>query len=150
LLDIDREQIQTFITLVTYKNFTKSAEMLHVAQSTISARLRNLESDIGKTLFNRTNRGVQLTTAGHTFLPYAKRLYELFEEGKKKVSSNDYFSERLVVGGPSSAWNYIFGDALSTFTSLHRDVALELKTHSSENTIGKVLDGIIDVGVSYT
>ncbi len=124
--------------------------MLHVAQSTISARLKNLETDIGKTLFNRTNRGVQLTTAGHTFLPYAKRLYELFEESKKKVSSNDHFSERLVVGGPSSAWNYIFGDALSTFTSLHRDVALELKTHSSENTISKVLDGIIDVGVSYT
>jgi DNA-binding transcriptional LysR family regulator len=68
---MDREQIETFITLVTYKNFTKSAEMLHVAQSTISARLKNLETDIGKTLFNRTNRGVQLTTAGHTFFPYA-------------------------------------------------------------------------------
>jgi DNA-binding transcriptional LysR family regulator len=147
---MDREQIETFITLVTYKNFTKSAEMLHVAQSTISARLKNLEIDIGKKLFNRTNRGVQLTTAGHTFLPYAKRLNALFEESRKKVSSKDHFSERLVLGGPSSAWNYIFGNALSTFTSTHRDVALELKTHSSENTISKVLDGIIDVGVSYT
>lgn len=54
------------------------------------------------------------------------------------------------MGGPSSAWNYIYRDALSTFAVENRNVSLELKTHSSENTISKVLDGIIDLGISYT
>ena len=147
---MDREQIDTFLTLVTYKNFTKTAEMLHVAQSTVSARLKSLEMELGKTLLERTNKGVELTHAGYTFLPYAKRMFELFEESRKELSLEGQYIDRLVLGGPSSAWNYIFGDALSTFAVENSNVSLELKTHSSENTISKVLDGVIDVGISYT
>lgn len=147
---MDKEQLVTFLALVTYKNFTKSAEMLHVAQSTVSARLKSLEIELGKTLIRRTNKGVELTHSGFTLLPYAKRMLELFEESKKELSLEGQCIDRLVLGGPSSAWNYIFGNALSTFAFENRNVSLDLKTHSSENTISKVLDGVIDVGVSYT
>ena len=55
-----------------------------------------------------------------------------------------------MLGGPSSAWNYIYRNVLSTFANENKNISLELKTHSSENTISKVLDGVIDVGISYT
>ena len=57
--------------------------MLHVAQSTVSSRLKSLEYELGKILFKRTNTGVELTPAGLTFLPYAKRIIELFDESQK-------------------------------------------------------------------
>ncbi len=147
---LDEEQLTTFLTLVTYKNFTKTAEMLHLAQSTVSTRLRSLEEELGKTLFNRNNKEVELTPSGQTFLPYAKRIVELIQESKKELSLEGQFVDRLVLGGPSSAWNYIFRNALTTFASQNRNVSLELKTHSSENTISKVIDGVIDLGISYT
>src|SRR5699024_12399752 len=56
----------------------------------------------------------------------------------------------LVLGGPSSAWNYIYREVLSDFAINNQQMSLELKTHSSENTISKVLDRVIDVGISYT
>ena len=80
---MDKEQLDTFLSLVSYKNFTKSAEMLHVAQSTVSARLKNLEQELGSSLLKRTNKGVELTSSGFIFLPYAKRISELWEESKK-------------------------------------------------------------------
>ncbi len=82
---MDKEQLDTFLSLVNYKNFTKSAEMLHVAQSTVSARLKSLELELGKTLLRRTNKGVELTPSGLIFLPYAKRIIELFAESKKRA-----------------------------------------------------------------
>ncbi|TQS75120.1 LysR family transcriptional regulator [Ornithinibacillus gellani] len=147
---MDKEQLDTFLSLVIYKNFTKSAEMLHVAQSTVSARLKSLEQELGKPLLKRTKKSVELTPSGFIFLTYAKRIIELFEESKKELALDGQYTERFVLGGPSSAWNYIFRDALSTFAMENRNVSLELKTHSSENTISKVLDGVIDLGVSYT
>lgn len=148
--NMDKEQLDTFLSLVNYKNFTKSAEMLHVAQSTVSARLKSLEIELGKTLLRRTNKGVELTPSGLIFLPYAKRIIELFAESKKELALDGQYIDRLVLGGPSSAWNYIYRNTLSTFAMENRNVSLELKTHSSENTISKVLDGIIDLGISYT
>lgn len=147
---MNKEYLETFLSLVTYKNFTKSAEMLHVAQSTVSSRLKSLERELGKKLFIRTNTGVELTPAGLTFLPYAKRIIELFDESKKELALDEQYTERLVLGGPSSAWNYIYREVLSRFAINNKQVSLELKTHSSENTISKVLDKVIDVGISYT
>lgn len=147
---MDKEQVETFLSLVTYKNFTKSAEMLHVAQSTVSARLKSLEQELGKPLLRRTNKSVEITPSGLIFLPYAKRIIDLIEESKKELALENQYIDRLVLGGPSSAWNYIYRNALSTFAIENRNVSLELKTHSSENTISKVLDGVIDLGVSYT
>src|SRR5699024_9146206 len=129
---MDKEQLETFLSLVTYKNFTKSADMLYVAQSTVSDRLRSLEQELGKSLFTRTNKGVNLTPSGFVFITYTKRFIELFEESKKELALEGQYIDRLVLGGPSSALNYIYRDALSTFAAENRNVSLELKTHSSE------------------
>lgn len=150
VVGMDKDRLETFLSLVTYKNFTKSAEMLHVAQSTVSSRLKGLEHELGKELFKRTNTGVELTPSGLIFLPYAKRIIELFDESQKELALDNQYADRLVLGGPSSAWNYIYREVLSDFSISNQHVSLELKTHSSENTISKVLDRVIDVGVSYT
>ena len=71
---MDYELLKTFICLANFKNFTKTAEQLHVVQSTITSRIKHLEDNVGKPLFIRTNKNVVLTTAGENFLPYAKQL----------------------------------------------------------------------------
>lgn len=147
---MDLEYLRTFISVVKTKNFTKSAEALHVAQSTITSRIQSLEAEIGKPLFRRNNKQVILTQAGITFLPFAERILALYHEGKEMLDYQQQYNARVVLGGPTSAWHYIFCEQLVEFQSRHPDVACELLTHSSENTVEKVIDGIIHLGITYT
>lgn len=65
-----------FVAVAEALNFTRAAQRLHVAQSALSAQIRDLEHDLGVELFARTNRRVQLSSAGRAVLPEARRLLE--------------------------------------------------------------------------
>jgi LysR family transcriptional repressor of citA len=53
---MDHDLLITFTLLAKLKNFTKTAEQLHVVQSTITSRIKTLENNIGEHLFVRTNK----------------------------------------------------------------------------------------------
>ena len=146
---MDIEQLEAFLAVVKSKNFTRSAESLHVAQSTVTARIKTLEELMGTPLLIRNNKHVALTPAGVSFLPYAERMISLYAESIEALKLQEKYSERFVIGGPTSAWMYIFGEQLREFQHNHPAIACELLTHSSENTLEKVIDGIIHVGITY-
>lgn len=84
---MDFEQLRTFVVLARNKSFSKTADALHLVQSTVSSRIQGLETEIGKPLFMRDRRRVELTEAGYAFLPYAERLLLLSEESLTKIRS---------------------------------------------------------------
>ena len=63
-------EIQTFNAVVSTGNLNKAAEVLHVTQSTVYARLNNLEQELGQVLFHRKKSGAELTPAGFRFEKY--------------------------------------------------------------------------------
>ena len=147
---MDIEQIRAFLVINETRNFTKAAEILHIAQSTITARIRTLEQLIGKQLLLRNNKQVTLTRAGELFVPYAERMNELVQKSIETILLEDRFTDKLVIGGPSSIWNYTFQTEVLNFKSSHPAIALDLMAHTNENTIQKVIDGTIDIGIVYT
>ena len=58
---MDTENLKTFLVLAELKNFTQTADQCFVAQSTVTNRIMELEKEIGKVLFVRKKRGVELT-----------------------------------------------------------------------------------------
>ena len=58
---MDIESIRTFLILADTKNYTKTADQLFVAQSTVTNRIMELERELGARLYERTNRRVFLT-----------------------------------------------------------------------------------------
>ncbi|MFS0688770.1 LysR family transcriptional regulator [Sporosarcina sp. 179-K 8C2 HS] len=147
---MDIEQIRAFLVINETRNFTKVAEILHIAQSTITARIRTLEQQIGKQLLLRNNKQVTLTRAGELFVPYAERMNELVQISMETILLEDRFTDKLVIGGPSSIWNYKFHTEILNFKSSHPEIALDLMAHTNENTIQKVIDGTIDIGIVYS
>lgn len=147
---MDIEQIRAFLAINETRNFTKAAEILHIAQSTITARIRTLEQQIGKQLLLRNNKQVTLTRAGELFVPYAERMNELVQLSIETILLEDRFTDKLVIGGPSSIWNYAFQTEVLNFKSNHPEIALDLMAHTNENTIQKVIDGTIDIGIVYS
>jgi DNA-binding transcriptional LysR family regulator len=75
-MKIDTLGVQAFVAIADFGGFQKAAETLHVTQTAVTQRLRNLEDFLGVMLVERTTRSIALTTIGEDFLPQARRLLE--------------------------------------------------------------------------
>lgn len=72
------QQINYVITIAEAGSMNKAAERLYVAQPSLTSSVKELEKELGITIFNRTGRGVTLTGDGGEFLLYAKQLYSQY------------------------------------------------------------------------
>ena len=72
-MNIDFELYRIFYTVANAGNITKASEELHISQPAISKSIKNLENQLGGTLFVRTKRGVNLTEEGKEFYKYIKQ-----------------------------------------------------------------------------
>src|SRR5947209_562611 len=61
---MDTRQLEYFVAVADERNFTRAADRVHAAQSTVSAGIRSLERELGVDLFDRDPHGVQLTPLG--------------------------------------------------------------------------------------
>ncbi|WP_261841035.1 LysR family transcriptional regulator [Aliamphritea ceti] len=71
--------LRAFLQIAATGSFTRAAESLHQTQSTLTATIKQLEQQVGLSLFDRTTRSVILTQAGERFLPQAKQLISDFD-----------------------------------------------------------------------
>src|SRR5687768_12133222 len=75
-------QIEAFVETAREGALGRAAANLFVSQPALTARLQALELELGQPLFTRSRRGMILTDAGRTFLPYAERSLEALRFGK--------------------------------------------------------------------
>ena len=71
---MDLRDFQYFIAIAETGSFSKAAMAHTIAQSALSRRIRDLEADLGVSLFYRNGRGVVVTEAGATFLTRARSI----------------------------------------------------------------------------
>jgi DNA-binding transcriptional LysR family regulator len=71
---MDLRQVEYALAVVDHGGFTRAAAALHVAQPSLSQGVRRLEAELGVELFERTGRGVVLTSAGEAFVGPARRV----------------------------------------------------------------------------
>ncbi|MEE3853132.1 LysR family transcriptional regulator [Gordonia sp. LSe1-13] len=79
LRGITLQQLRYFVEVAAEGSISAAADVLYVAQPTMSAALKDLESRLGRTLFVRSTRGVTLTDDGAEFLGYARQVVEQSE-----------------------------------------------------------------------
>ena len=80
-------QLKYILTIAETKSLNKAAEQLYVSQPSLTNALKELEKEIGITIFFRSGRGVTLTNDGVEFLTYARELYHEYEQ----LSDNSTF-----------------------------------------------------------
>lgn len=78
-------QLRYFVTVARTRHFGQAAERLHMAQSPLSQAIRQLEQQVGATLFNRTSRRVELTPAGEALLRDAQPILDAVEDAQTRV-----------------------------------------------------------------
>lgn len=90
------QQLRYVITIADCNSMNKAAGELFISQPSLSAAVRELEEEIGITIFHRSNKGIVVTVEGNEFLGYARQLMEQYrlvneryiekKSGKKKFS----------------------------------------------------------------
>lgn len=82
----DTELLRSFAAVADSGGFTRAAKLLNSTQSTVSAQIQRLEEEAGHSLFVRSTRSVQLTSAGETLLGYARTILRLNEDARLCLS----------------------------------------------------------------
>lgn len=78
-------QIETFIAVAESGSFSKAAEVLFITPTAVMKQINTLEKRLSVNLFNRTNHGLSLTSAGNSFLQDAKYLFDYSARAIEKI-----------------------------------------------------------------
>lgn len=78
--------LRTFLAIEQTGSLVRASELLHVSQSTVTARLQSLENDLGQILFHRQKSGVSLTASGFKFKRYAQAMTDLWRQAREETS----------------------------------------------------------------
>ena len=73
------QQIYYALTISQTGSLNKAAEILYVAQPSLTGAMQELEKELGITIFHRSGRGVSLTNDGLEFITYAREIYHQYE-----------------------------------------------------------------------
>ncbi len=82
-------QIKYVLTVAQSSSMREAASKLYVSQPALSASIRELEDELGILIFERSNKGITLTEAGHEFISYAKKAVSQYEILEDKYLSKD-------------------------------------------------------------
>jgi DNA-binding transcriptional LysR family regulator len=117
-------QLKVFRAVARRRSFTRAAEELGYAQSSVTARVKSLERELGVALFDRLGRGIALTEAGRRLLGHAEALLELEERAKIEVKGGGEPSGTLRVSAPETLTTYRLPPVLASFRERYPSVKL--------------------------
>ncbi|AVQ28060.1 LysR family transcriptional regulator [Fusobacterium ulcerans] len=139
------DEIKTFIVLASCQNFNRTAELVHVVQSTVSLRIKNLENEVGKKLFVRDKKYVSLTPEGKIFLEYAKTMDKLSDNILKEINYLNIYQERVKIGAVQWFYDALIEEYLEKFVENNPEIATEIFISHTEELIPMVNNGIFDI-----
>lgn len=142
---MDMKQLNTFLTVGDLLNFTKAADRLGYAQSSITAQIQQLETELGTALFERIGKKVTLTDAGRRLVPYASQIIQLSNTMKTAVSEKGGLTGTLTVGTAESLSIYRLPAVIKEYRKLFPEVNIELKLLNCTEFLPGLSNGSIDI-----
>lgn len=129
------------------KSINKAAENLYMGQPNLSRAIKELEESLGITIFNRTSRGMTITSEGEEFLVYAHRILEQVNAVESIYKSKKHNKKKFKISVPRASY---ISAALSEFTKeLDTDKSLEIyyEETDSERTVTNILQNDYKLGI---
>ncbi|HVK32850.1 MAG TPA: LysR family transcriptional regulator [Burkholderiaceae bacterium] len=146
-MDITLER--TFLEIVASGSFLRASERLHVTQTAVSARVKALETLLGRRLFVRHKSGATLTPAGDQFVRHATALIQTWERARQQVAVPRGRSAVLTVGCEASLWDPLMLNWLLWMRARAPHFALRTEVGLPADLLGRVSNGTLDIAVLY-
>jgi LysR family transcriptional regulator, cyn operon transcriptional activator len=141
-------QIELFVTVAKSQSLAKTARQIHVSPSSVSQRLKSLESEIGAKLYQKSKEGIRLTDAGRVLLEGANEILFQIETVKRNINSRPPAqAESLVVGGTCNPSARYLPSAIAEFQKTHPHVKITFLTLEKERIERMVQQCEVDIAL---
>ena len=148
MIDFTSRQLRGFLLVAQHHNFTRAAEALFITPSGLSLLIRELETQIGFRLFDRTTRHVALTAHGRQLLAVARRSLEELDGAMSRIGQRvRKASDSLSVGAGLLVAANILPQAIKEFRAERPEVRIEVFDADPATVLQKVRAGTLDMGL---
>lgn len=146
---MDINLARTFLMVAETGSFIDAARRLNITQSTVSARIKGLESELGRALFERSKVGATLTSAGEQFRRHALALVRVWQHAQMEIGLTEQHRDHLAAGAPPSLWDGFLLRWVSWMRRSLPDIAVFASAGQTPVLTQRLLEGTLDLAVMY-
>lgn len=145
------DHLKVFAAVAHTKNFTKAAKYLHMSQPSVSATVRQLEKQLGTSLFERTTKTVTLTSSGKLLLKRSQEITNLVNQTEKEFELiNKSLQGNLLLGTSLTIGEHIMPHLLGRYKKSNPNVNIKMKVSNSEQIMEKISTEELEIGFIET
>lgn len=145
-LNITLRQLRAFLAVADQGSFTNAATHLNITQSALTTAVKNLETELGLKLFDRTTRQVEPTLHGRQFAAVAHRFTEDFERAVEDMRAHAERQQgQVVVGATATLITSVLVPALNELAARYPGIRVRLVEVLTGEAIERVLAGDMDL-----
>ncbi|MDF7776827.1 LysR family transcriptional regulator [Sphingomonas sp. AOB5] len=145
---IDRYLLRYFLAVMDSGNFSRAAAQCNVSQPTLSVGIAKLERELGRTLFHRTNRRVELTEAGVQFAVHARRIESEFAAAERSLAGDNAARPTMRLGILSSVPADWIGVVADRFARQLGEERVEISEGREGELLERLKRGRIDAALT--
>ena len=141
------KQLETFIQIVGKGSFAAAAEALHTTQSTVSARVKDLEHYLGVELFDRSAHRAQLTAKGRELFTMSQQIIAALEQLRERIADHASLTGTLRIGAVGVVAGTWLPALVRELRTRHPCLELQLEIALSKSLTRKLRGGQLDVAI---
>ena len=146
---MELRQLKYFVKSAEYLNFSEAAKRLFITQSTLSQQIKQLEFELGFTLFTRNSRHIALTEAGEEFLPFAKRTIQDAEDGVQRLYDLQHVRTGTLRVGVTYSLSTVLTEGVLEFMKRYPGIRLEICYKTVNELLELLRNNRLDFILSY-
>ena len=144
---MDMLSLDIFLKTAEEGNITKTAGLLHLSQPTVSRRIRELEAELNRQLFVRTNKSVTLTDEGRQFLETAKDILMIYEKTLHQTTDQNLLKGDIYIcSGEIPAFSILSGQ-IKEFRKLQPGICFHIRSGNADEIRDGLEKGALDLGL---
>lgn len=145
-MNINYESYKIFYSIAVNGSISSAAEKLLISQPAVTWHLKNLEDQLGITLFIRTKKGVRLTEEGNILFEYVKKGIDNFTNGENALTNlkNLEFG-KIRIGASTTVSQYVLMPYLEIFHEKYPNIEIDIVNTLTENLLSELRNGNLDM-----
>jgi DNA-binding transcriptional LysR family regulator len=148
---INFKLLHIFIAIAETRSFRVASELLNRSQSVVSMQIKQLEDQIGVSLFHRTTRRVELTAEGSKLLSYARRALAEWENGLTEIrEAVEMQRGTLSFACIPTVAATVLPDILREFQKKYPGISISLRELAAEDLLQSIRQREVDFGICVT
>lgn len=144
---MDTDLLRTFLEVSKTRHFGRAAENLYLTQSAVSFRIRQLEQQLGVSLFSRHRNNIQLTPAGEHLQPYAETIIQTLSHAKQAMVRGNTMQRPFSIGAPQVCWEIGLQHCFDQWIANHPTQPIKMETGHREQLGRQLIERNIDLAI---